>query len=272
MELLIIAKTMLEIIAEQTWRRLRDAARYGVQFGEETVTNLALLDLQRNRAHRMVFVQTPKAIEKVSGTDFEWWIGSKGRWIRMAVQAKKLDVPKGKYTQLRHKVRTTLQIDLLKTYAKRNRALPVYALYNFTKLSNYSSVWHCGQAVDCHQLGVTLAHISVMNQAVKKRSPSTFDAIHKHSSVIPWRCIMCCPQLGDIGVGSKELQATVGVCDRPSSFLEAADEDEVVYHELPPILAESLDGSVISNLPSDYYDPDCGYPSRIVVSSSVSCS
>ena len=59
-ELLTIAKTSLETIAEETWQRLKDAARHGVQFGEETVTNLALLNIKRKGDHRMVFVQTPK--------------------------------------------------------------------------------------------------------------------------------------------------------------------------------------------------------------------
>lgn len=80
--------SVLECLSVDTWERLRDSIDLGIRFGEETITDLLLLDLKRKNPPRTRVLQTPKSKEKDQGTDWEWWIGSpRLRWLRFAVQA-----------------------------------------------------------------------------------------------------------------------------------------------------------------------------------------
>ena len=66
--------SLLEDLAKTTWHRLHDARELSIRFGEETITDLLLLDLRRSQPINAAIIQTPKSDEAVSGTDFEWWL------------------------------------------------------------------------------------------------------------------------------------------------------------------------------------------------------
>ena len=85
-------RTVLETLAHDTWDRLRDARKLGIQFGEKTITDLLLLELKRLGKGEIHVVQTPKLLENASGTDWECWIGSnRGSWLRLAIQSERLN-------------------------------------------------------------------------------------------------------------------------------------------------------------------------------------
>ena len=79
----------LETLAADTWMRLSDVASLSarsVRFGEETITDLLMLDLNRIGSTKVLFTPTSKQAEAFQGTDFECWVGSDGAgWLRFAV-------------------------------------------------------------------------------------------------------------------------------------------------------------------------------------------
>ena len=98
-----------------------------VRFGEETITDLLMMDLYVQGSTLALFSQTSKPDESMWGTDFELWLGS-GRlgWFRFAIQAKKLDLRNDRYASLTQSNANGLQIDILERYAQRKRAAPLY--------------------------------------------------------------------------------------------------------------------------------------------------
>ena len=105
-----------------TWERLGYAYRSimdpgqsaPLQFGEETITNIFMMDLYVQGSTVALFEQTSKKKESRSGTDFELWVGSRRLgWFRFAVQAKKLNLRTGRYDALNHKNSIGWQPELL---------------------------------------------------------------------------------------------------------------------------------------------------------------
>lgn len=126
------AQQLFEELATATWDRIRYGVELECSQGEETITDINLLDMKRAALPNLYLWKANKAAEAETGLDWEWWVGSNGRrWWRYAVQAKKLSKT-GSYDSLRHKVRGRQQFDLLTEYAKANRGcIPLYCFYNY---------------------------------------------------------------------------------------------------------------------------------------------
>ena len=137
--------SLLATLSGETWERLRDAAKLSVSFGEETITDLLALDINRKGLKTTTFEQISKPVEAYIGTDYEWWVGhDQIGWIRLAVQAKKLVLDRQQYN-FRHANKSNIQqIDLLERYAKKVRALPLYCLYNYSNNVDSQGHWRCG--------------------------------------------------------------------------------------------------------------------------------
>ena len=165
--------TILESLSRDVWERLRDikalSPKYNVRFGEETITDLLMLDLNRHVLTQGLFVQTSKDREAIRGTDFEWWLGSDVTgWIRLAVQAKKLDLKSNRYNKLNHTINNVKQIDRLERYANRHGAIPLYCLYNYNDNVNPYEHWHCCQRpFDEEAFGCTLTPSSNIQNSYK---------------------------------------------------------------------------------------------------------
>ena len=144
--------SIFESQSKYTWERLSYAYKSlmgpgqsgPVQFGEETITNIFMMDLYVRGSTVALFEQMSKARESMSGTDFELWVGSQRLgWFRFAVQAKKLDLKTKRYADLNHENSNGRQPKLLENYARNNGACPVYCLYNFTENVDKYEHWHC---------------------------------------------------------------------------------------------------------------------------------
>ena len=97
---------LLGKLAGDTWENLREAKLQSVRFGEETITDLLMLELRRSGFK--AFRQTSLHDEAKYGTDFECWVGSESEgWIGYAVQAKKLNFKTQTYLNLNHTVKGT---------------------------------------------------------------------------------------------------------------------------------------------------------------------
>jgi hypothetical protein len=193
--------TVLESLARSTWERLRDARTLGIRFGEETITDLLLLELKRLGSGQIRIIQTPKSIEKTSGTDWEWWVRAPGNagWYRFAIQAKKLDSKSNRYERLRHRVGPVLQLNLLKQYAWKHGAIPLYCFFNHVDnfdAAKLRQVWHCcDEKRELQQLACTVVPLPVIEYVVTPRVSKSFSAVHSHRGAVPWRCLLKCPHL-----------------------------------------------------------------------------
>lgn len=196
--------TPAERISSDTWNRLKQARSLDVRLGEETLTDLLLLDLRAHESSYRIYVfQIPRWHEALFGTDLEIFVRDRdGSTYLYAIQAKKIDHsprnPPDRYRQIGKR-----QLDLLESFANNFDAIPCYLLYNFASSSPCSSptrYWHCCDCSCCRsgcedsQFGCTLAPSWVIRKAINPpRGNRNFHYIHKHQVVLPWRCLFDCP-------------------------------------------------------------------------------
>lgn len=197
--------TTAERIAESTWCRLRDARAYSVRLGEETITDLLVLDFMRSEMQRSSRVfHITKQKEAQYGIDLliVTRIDSNSAAV-LAVQAKKLYNTE-RYDSLNHRVgdNRISQLDLLESFAWKRGCIPLYLLYNYTdlKTDELARYWHCSQQPCQEQLGCTLVPSWRIREALKHRGQRKFREIHRIESssttrkgdALPWRCVFDC--------------------------------------------------------------------------------
>ena len=271
----------LERLSIDIWERLRTLkflppAR-SVRFGEETITDILMLDLNRSPFRRAIFTQTPKHREAQRGTDFECWLGSDSLgWIRLAIQAKKLDVKSDRYNSLNHKVNASKgtkksQIEILENYATSNGAVPLYCLYNYSDDVDPCRHWHCCQRpFRVEEMGCTLTPSSVIKRSIKQWGKRNFDFIHEFQGTLPWRCLASCPNIGEAFALTDETDSP-GFPSESSRFFETRPRR---YAELPPSLRERVRDTVAGSewavlradeFDPDYYSLDAGLPKRVCI-------
>ena len=269
-------ETILANLSNDIWERLRDVKALSetrsIRFGEETITDLLMLDLNRQSATRSVFTQTPKHEEALTGTDFECWLGSDTTgWLRLAVQAKRLDLKSERYGGFNSSVNGSKQIDRLERYAKHHQAIALYCLYNFSENVNAARHWHCCQrSFKEGEFGCTLTPLSNVKTSVNLWGKRNFDFIHSQVETIPWRCLASCPKVRDLyrrPHGHIPVQATAeesplfGAVPRIYSRLPDQLRVELVQRE-PRDIRQILS---VEELDPEMYDREVGLPRRICV-------
>ena len=198
-------RTFYESLSRETWERLgyvkesyTTRGTLGpVRLGEETITDLMMMALYQEGFNVALFEQTSRASESVSGTDFEFWIGSDSAgWFRFAIQAKKLDLKTGRYAHLWHENQHGEQIDLLEHYARVNKAAPLYCLYNYTEDVDDVGHWRrCQRSIDMEDLGCTVTPTSNIREAIDKWGAKNFQSIHRKEDSMPLACLVTCTML-----------------------------------------------------------------------------
>jgi hypothetical protein len=120
-------------IANRVWREIDEADRAGLSYGEETITETILLELNRNHSVNVRIKAFSKQVEEPkNGSDWEWWIGKKGQWLGMRIQAKKIKLPNEIFHRLqtyKTKSMSDTQINTLIKVAQNDRLNPAYCLY-----------------------------------------------------------------------------------------------------------------------------------------------
>ncbi|PFC15085.1 DUF6615 family protein [Bacillus cereus] len=185
---------IFEKLAVDTWERIKYGEQLGCRQGEETITDINLLEIMRAQLGDVIVHKSHKGNEAITGLDWEWWIGSNTQgWWRYAVQAKKLS-PDWKYKKLRHKVKGKKQIDILEIYAQANNCIPLYCFYNYLNLGGgiMQNFWHCNLPYNEEQLGCTIVPIDIVRNAYKSGADKSFFALHSNNRALPWRCLVKC--------------------------------------------------------------------------------
>ena len=287
---------MFESQSKDTWERLgyvkESFTDYGVsgsvRFGEETITNIFMMDLYLRGSALTFFEQTSNANESVSGTDFELWIGSKRRgWFRFAIQAKKLDLKSDRYAGLKHGYPDSPQINLLKRYSQKNEASAMYCLYNYTDAADKYWHWHCcDRTADLTELGCTVTPLSNVKAAIDTHGAKNFRYIHRRTNTLPLRCLVACPKVWNA------LEAmSQGRQPMPPVEVSPLFDPRSCYHRSLPqaierpgaaVIRRSSSGGSLASIPIDpererpdqrarmtpfarrefdeRYNPDCGVP------------
>ena len=73
---MVSLKEVFEDVARKTMAFLKASEALEIRFGEETLTDLVLLELKIAAHPDIAIIQTSKAQEARQGTDWEWWVGS----------------------------------------------------------------------------------------------------------------------------------------------------------------------------------------------------
>lgn len=190
----MMTMTPAERVAERTWSTLRLAKQLRARFGEETLTDLLVLDMLPHRhAKGFWLLPTTKPAEALCGADLFVAVRHRtGRWSRFALQAKKL-YPNDRYPMLNGGPRCASQLRKLERFARQLHALPLYLLYNHSNTVQPSEHWHCPRDFDMGQLGCTLVPSWHIRQMICRPPPRNFDQAHKVSQSRPWRCAFDCP-------------------------------------------------------------------------------
>ena len=185
--------TPAEHVAERTWSTLGLANQLRARFGEETLTDLLVLDmLPHRRAKGFWLLPTTKRAEALCGADLLVAVRHQtGRWSRFALQAKKL-YPNDSYPMLNGGRKCASQLDKLERFARQLHALPLYLLYNHSNTARRSQHWHCSQRYAAGQLGCTLVPSWHIRRMISRPPPRNFDLAHNVSQSRPWRCAFDC--------------------------------------------------------------------------------
>lgn len=122
--------TLLEL-ADSTSRNLAYSYRddVNISFGEETITEFNLLELQRRHPDVVTLSTYSRPKEACNGADWEWHIIGRSYVLKMRIQAKR--VQKNNVLKVNHTVRASgaNQLDLLINGSQQDGVRPVYCIY-----------------------------------------------------------------------------------------------------------------------------------------------
>ena len=229
------ALRLFEHLAASTWGWLADARRLGLGFSEDTVSDLAMLEIARDGSSGVDVRRVSKKSERLVGFDWLWVVSRPGRLPTIyVVQAKKLKLDRSQaysYGRLRYPAGSRYQMDALQDFADWIGAVPMYCFYNNVDLLTAQMHWNCRVQLlpDVPQLGCTLAPLDVVRPVHDSRGPKGFRSIHWRREALPWRCLFhptCIgSSLGD-GRGMEfEANNKLGK-DRALEFLSAQTPDD----------------------------------------------
>lgn len=192
-ELAMKSCRLFEDLARRTWHRIDLGYRLGVRQGEETITDIVLLDLALARCADVLIAKTSKAHEKDKGTDWEWWIGRPDcGWWGYAVQAKVIDVRTNIYQALAHKVGGKRQLDVLTAYASRHRLIPIYCLFTYTSdFGRQDGISGPVPYSPLEQYGCSVVPAQTIDIALSKRGGRRFGSLFRTGTLHPWRTLVC---------------------------------------------------------------------------------
>ena len=119
------------------WNQLRYAKKYKTGIGEESITDFFVLNFKRWSPPGFAIKTFTRREEAVNGSDWEWWFGSKGKWLGMRVQAKVIDqrlffeYSHLHYQSKEQKKSGKRQADYLIENAEAKQLIPIFCLYSY---------------------------------------------------------------------------------------------------------------------------------------------
>lgn len=203
-----------------TWKKLSKAEKVGLTLGEETITDINLLDIL---AARHVELKKVKKFNKIkegeNGADWEWWLtGSSGKWLGFRIQAK--IIKDDEYKQLHYKDQTGNLI----SESYKNKMIPFYCLYTMTTSSIFIKEFDAKGYCDSYKVfGCSLVYASTINILGTKKHIS--DLIQY---MIPWHAIFCSNPLDNVDLPHRALAVIKATLKKE----EIAEDDHIRNFDL----------------------------------------
>ena len=176
-----------EALAERTWHYLDAAQQTEIRIGEETLTDINLIDIQRRHDREVLSVKFTRAQESKNGADWEWWFLWRGDAYGFRLQAKKLYPERG-YTSLNGDGRT--QATTLLTGAAADDVVPLYCFYNYEPDSDPGDWPGLPAGIPVEQMGCALAPAhAVEAEIVRSHASPTIETLAGYEE--PWSVLVC---------------------------------------------------------------------------------
>ena len=269
-------------ISGKVWNLLDDSGYYGLYktsasnisrglgLGEETITDLALLEISKRQPLDIITVKFGKYREAQEGADWEWWFLSQSGIIGMRIQAKRIHFVNGEYeyTYLDYKrSENEYQVDVLLENAQKRRVVPLYAFYNYWDIDfpfkNYLNPvltsLKCCKVESPKKLGITIVsafdirilvcHTDFDNSIkfesnLNTRAKKSIGPKKKLSDVLPRsfpiHCLTCC--------SSSDLKKSVSRF--LNKYVVKSDSEVVVHEKLPEDVYLRLKGEFDQSTPT----------------------
>lgn len=257
---------LIDKLTRETWENIDLSNQLNTKYGEETITDLLLLGLARQKNYYLRIIQTPKNLEKDKGTDWEWFIGSpKNGWVRFAIQAKKikLSTKNGDYG-LGHMVGVDKQVDILQTYASHNNAISLYCFYNHYSNANQPDHWHCNLGYEQELLGWTITPISNVYTALSLYGGRNFEHIHKQNTTLPTKCLFECPNFVNQYRDSNLINKAVTILGETATKYDSISYS--IEQQLDRPVNDYDQPDYIDTFPEGLYNTEIQlYPKRIAI-------
>lgn len=234
---------LFEKLAFTTWDAIENAFEQKILYGEDAITSINLLAL-KNASFPNIAIADTRPDESSKGCDFEFWIGNySSGWYRYAIQAKKISVSSERYQSINHKVGSVPQIDILKKYAKANKAIPLYCLYNYSKKTKTTVT--CPKFKNIKEFGCSVTPLQTTRISLRTRNARNFEWFHARTETLPWACLVRCPQL----------------CQHWTENILGMQYEEAKHEKLPYILSKLLEQPVeaVNFIDSGMFSPQSEY-------------
>jgi hypothetical protein len=165
-----------------------------LQSGEETITDINLLELQMRKPLILQTRKMTRPEESKIGADWIWaLIGPTGQTMIFHVQAKKLFTNSNKYESLTNAKKAFNQADqLINTrYAAslgHVKLYPLYVFYNFFQSPILPFNCNCGQLLNPELAGCSFADANIIRKIITASKYHHMDLL---LAQYPLRCLIC---------------------------------------------------------------------------------
>lgn len=179
-----------------TWDLIGRAHAAVSPLGEETLTDLNLLELRLRHPDEVITHSFSKQQEGAEGADWEWWLtGPSGRWLGLRVQAKVIDVGSLAFPHLHYRQRAGRhQSELLiqRALTASPPRIPLYCLYCCWPSGTPRPQWNCGTFGPTEEsYGCSLVSAPQI-LALRQRGARLGKLSDVAPSMWPWHCLICC--------------------------------------------------------------------------------
>jgi hypothetical protein len=179
--------------SSSTWSTLRKARVCGYQPGEETLTDINLIEITRQHPYEIITQKFTKREEGEGGADWEWWLtGRSGQWLGFRVQAKIIALESYTYPHLHYSKKNRYQSDLLVRSALgcNVRRIPIYCLYSNWDIRQFANKWSCPAIKrSAISYGCSIVPAWVVRYFRMNGGANDLDSLLDYMQ--PWHCLVC---------------------------------------------------------------------------------
>lgn len=224
-----------------TWNLLKAGFVTGIIPSEDTFTDVNLLELQRKHPIEIWTRRFNPRVEKWIGADWDWWLGAPSGWLRLRVQAKKLNLTSRTYDELEYPNGSGKQLSTLIKSATIGGFAPMYCFYNYWD-HNVSVQWNCGTYSSKSQelQGCMIASADHVKSCI---SAGLNDLPSIAKRALPCNCLVCCE-----GYSSRTADLTQRATGLLRKFWNLTPE---VVTEPPPYVKAIMEGRQFEEPPHD---------------------